>query len=446
MTPHVVIVGAGFGGLACAKELGKAGVNATIIDRRNYHLFVPLLYQVATAALSPADIAEPVRQILSRYATINVRFGEVVGVDKAAREVVLADGVRLSYDRLVIATGSVYNYFGHEDWADTAPGPISIDNARRIRARLLTSFEKAEVTDDPALRQALMTTVVIGGGPTGVEMSGAVAELARYALARDFRRIDTRSAKIVLIEAGTRLLSNFPPELSAYAESALAKLGVTVKTKTFVEDIGKDGVTTDSGYIPASNVIWAAGVAASPAGSWLACTTDADNRIVTEPNLSVRGCPGVYALGDTALTLDEEEKPLPALAQVAKQQGIHLGKALAANLHRGADIPPFKFRNRGNTAIIGRSAAVFDFGRHQIKGRLAWLLWAVIHVYLLAGFQKRILVTTQWIWRYLTYQRGARLIMNEANCELSLDRKPSPSAEGQADDFGVSTKTGHGRD
>lgn len=424
---HVLVVGAGFGGLACAQALGKAGVPTTIVDRRNYHLFVPLLYQVATAALSPADIAEPIRQILSRYKSVNVRLGDVVGADKEAKQVTLADGSQLTYDRLVIATGSVYDYFGHEEWSRIALGPKTIDSARRIRATLLTAFEKAEATDDPAQREALMTTVIVGGGPTGVEMAGAVAELARYTLARDFRRIDTRSAKIQLIEAGPRILSTFPEKLADYAARELEKLGVTVRTNTMVESISPTGVRAGGTFIPASTVVWGAGVAASPASRWLGCKTDPRSRIVTHPDLSVDGCPDVFALGDTALVQGPDSAPLPALAQVAKQQGTHLGKALAAQFRDGTALPPFRFRNRGNTAIVGRSAAVFDFGRRQMTGRLAWLLWALIHVYLLVGFQKRLLVTTQWIWRYLTYQRGARLITNDPATDAAEAMKAAAS-------------------
>jgi len=420
--PRVVIVGAGFGGLACARQLGGAPARVTIVDRRNYHLFVPLLYQVATAALSPADIARPIRRILGRYRNIDVVMGEVTAVDPAARSVRLADGRTLPYDRLVIATGSEYSYFGHGEWAAHAPGPLTLEDARRIRARLLTSFERAEASPDPAAQDALMTAVIVGGGPTGVEMAGAVAELTRHALARDFHHIDPRRARIVLIEAGPRILATFPQPLSDYALHALERLGVTVVTGEAVEAIDDRGVTVAGRRIDAGTVIWGAGVKASPAGHWLGIALDRAGRIPVNPDLSVRGLDGVYALGDTAHTDDPSGNPLPALAQVAAQQGEHLGRALARNFMRGEALPAFRFRNRGNTAIIGRHAAVFDFGWTQLKGRLAWLLWALIHVYLLVGFDNRLRVSLQWVWAYLTYERGARLIMSDI--ALQPEAKP----------------------
>jgi NADH:ubiquinone reductase (H+-translocating) len=417
--PHVVVIGAGFAGLACAGELGGTDVRVTVIDRHNYHLFVPLLYQVASAALSPADIAEPIRKILSRHRNIDVIMGEVAGIDMAARHVRLADGSFVPFDRLVVATGSVYSYFGHDEWAEHAPGMKTIENARRIRARLLTSFEQAEMSSDPKQQQALMTSIVVGGGPTGVEIAGAIAELTRHTLHRNFRRIDPGSARVMLVEAGPRLLSAFPEDLADYARERLEKLGVQVMTGQPVEKIEATGVTIAGRFIPAGTIVWGAGVKASPAGHWLGVETDRMGRITVAPDLSVPGIDGVYALGDTALSLDDDGKPLPGLAQVAKQQGTHLGRALAANILRGEPMPPFRFNNRGNTAIIGRNAAVFDFGRRHLKGWVAWVLWAIVHVYLLTGFEKRILVSTQWLWRYLTYQRGARLILQDTTAPLT---------------------------
>jgi NADH dehydrogenase len=416
--PHVVIIGAGFGGLACAAALGGTGIPVTVIDRRNYHLFVPLLYQVATAALSPADIAQPIRKILSRHSNIRVVLDEVTGIDTERRLVRLnPDGPHrdgdILYDRLVIATGSSYSYFGHDEWAAVAPGVKTIEDAQHIRARLLGCFERAELSTDLEEQAMLMTVVIVGGGPTGVELAGAVAELTRYALARDFRRIDPRSARILLVEAGPRLLASFPEELSRYARNALGRLGVTVMTGQAVEKIEEGGATIGGRFIPAGTIVWGAGVAASPAGRWLGVETDRAGRIRVDPDLSVPGREGVYALGDTALGAGDDGKPLPGLAQVAKQQGQHLGAALAANILRGAPMPTFRFKNRGNTAIVGRSAAVFDFGTRRLKGWLAWILWAVVHVYLLVGFEKRLLVSMQWLWRYLTYERGARLIIGD---------------------------------
>ena len=411
--PRVVIVGAGFGGLACAQALGGRPVKVTIVDRRNYHLFVPLLYQVATAALSPADIARPIRRILGRYKNIEVVLGTVTGVDTAAHRVRLANGTELPYDKLVVATGSDYSYFGHPEWREFAPGPRSLEDARRIRAKLLTAFERAEVAPDAARQDALMTTVIVGGGPTGVEMAGSVAELARHALARDFRTIDPRRAKIILIEAGPRILSGFPEKLSDYAKIALEKIGVTVITKEAVESIDAGGVVVAGRRVDAGTVIWGAGIMASPAAGWLGATLDRAGRVPLNPDLSVKGVADVYALGDIANTPDENGTPLPALAQVAAQQGHYLGRALARNLQDGKPMPPFKFHNRGNTAIVGRHAAVFDFGWMQLKGRFAWLMWALIHVYLLVGFDNRLRVSLQWLWAYITYERGARLIMRD---------------------------------
>jgi NADH:ubiquinone reductase (H+-translocating) len=411
--PHVVIIGAGFGGLACAQALGGKPAHVTIVDRRNYHLFVPLLYQVATAALSPADIARPIRRILGRYANIDVVLGTATGIDPAARRVGLADGREFAYDKLVVATGSDYSYFGHPEWAKFAPGPRTLEDARRIRARLLTSFERAEAARDSAQQDALMTTVIVGGGPTGVEMAGAVAELARHALVRDFRAIDPRRAKIILVEAGPRILSGFPEKLSVYAQAALARLGVTVITQQAVETIDAAGVVVAGRRIDAGTVIWGAGIKASPAAGWLGAALDRAGRAPLNPDLSVQGLADVYALGDVASTPDAHGIPLPALAQVAAQQGHHLGRALAKNLRDRQPMPPFKFQNRGNTAIVGRHAAVFDFGWLQLKGRFAWLMWALIHIYLLVGFDNRLRVALQWLWAYVTYERGARLIMSD---------------------------------
>lgn len=419
--PRVVIVGAGFAGLACAQALGGSVARVTVVDRNNYHLFVPLLYQVATAALSPADIAEPVRAILRRHRNVDVVMGEVSGVDLAARRVVLADGSFLPYDRLVVATGSLYSYFGHDDWADHAPGLKTLEDARRLRARLLTCFEQAEMTPDPARQHALMTAVVIGGGPTGVEMAGAIAELARFTLARDFRRIDPRAASVILVEAGPRLLSAFPQDLSDYARASLEAKGVQVLTGQPVEEVRPDGVVVAGKLVRAGTIVWGAGVKASPAAGWLGAKTDRLGRIIVHPDLSVSNLEGVYALGDTALAAHDDGTPLPGLAQVAQQQGRHLGSALAANLADGTPLPPFRFRNRGNTAIIGRNAAVFDFGKRKLRGWTAWMLWAIVHVYLLVGFDKRLRVSLQWLWRYATYQRGARLITRDARATLAAD-------------------------
>jgi NADH dehydrogenase len=412
--PHVVVIGAGFAGLACAKALGNAPARVTVIDRANYHLFVPLLYQVATAALSPADIARPIRRILGRYKNVDVLLGEMIGIDTAARMVKTSAGTVGPYDKLVIATGSIYSYFGHPQWMAFARGPRSLEDARAIRTELLTAFERADNAMDPAERDRLMTVIVVGGGPTGVEMAGSVAELARHALARDFRHIDPRQARILLIEAAPRLLASFPQSLADYALKELTRLGVTVMLSRPVETLTAEGATVGGQMIAAATIIWGAGIQAAPGVAMLGVPLDRAGRVAVGPDLSVPNLPGVYVLGDSAVALDERGQPLPALAQVAAQQGDYIGRALVAQA-RGKTAPkPFRFHNRGNTAIIGRNAAVFDFGRWHIKGRLAWFLWALVHIYLLVGFENRLQVVAHWLWSYLTYERGARLIMPDA--------------------------------
>ncbi|MEQ5789373.1 NAD(P)/FAD-dependent oxidoreductase [Erythrobacter sp. NFXS35] len=409
---RVVIIGGGFGGIACARALHRAPVQVTLIDRNNYHLFAPLLYQVATAALSPADIAEPIRKILRKQANAEVLLADVTGIDAAGKAVLTDDGSRIPYDRLVIATGSVYNYFGNDRWAAHAPGLKTIENARAIRAQVLWGFECAERETDPDRRQALMTSIIVGGGPTGVEMAGSIAELARHALTRDFRRIDPRAARVILVEAGPRILSAFPDELSAYALRRLNALGVEVQIGRTVEDVTSDGVQVSGEFIRANTMVWGAGIRASPGARWLGMEPDRAGRIPVNDRLEVAGFAGVYAVGDTAANMSAEGTPLPGLAQVAKQQGEHLGRELGRHLRTGEEMAPFAFRNRGNTAIVGRHAAVFEFGRRRLKGYFAWALWAAVHVYLLVNFEKRLLVSIQWLWRYFTYQRGARLIIN----------------------------------
>ena len=412
--PHIVIIGAGFAGLACAKALGNAPARVTVIDRANYHLFVPLLYQVATAALSPADIARPIRRILGRYKNIDVLLASVTGIETAARMVKTGAGTVGPYDKLVIATGSLYSYFGHPQWMAFAKGPRSLQDARAIRTQLLTAFERADSAADPAERDRLMTVIVVGGGPTGVELAGSVAELARHALARDFRHIDPRRARILLVEAAPRLLATFPQSLADYAQKELTKLGVTVMLGQPVENLTAEGATVGGQMIAAGTMIWGAGIEAAPGARMLGVSVDRAGRVTVGPDLSVPGLPGVYVLGDSALALDERGQPFPALAQVAAQQGDYVGRALAAQARGKTASKPFRFHNRGNTAIIGRNAAVFDFGRWHLKGRLAWLLWAFVHVYLLVGFENRLQVVAHWLWSYLTYERGARLIMPDA--------------------------------
>ncbi len=410
---HVVIVGAGFAGLALAQTLGSTPLRVTVIDRRNYHLFQPLLYQVATAVLSPGEIAQPIRRILGRHKNITVLLGEVDDINPERKEIYV-NGEALTYDTLVLATGATHGYFGHSEWARFAPGLKTLEDARRIRAQILMAFERAEMERDPAERERLLTFAIIGGGPTGVEMAGAVAELARQALARDFRHIDPTKARILLIEAAPRILGPFPEDLSAYAERALKRLGVTLLTGKPVEDVNERGVTVGGQFIACSTVVWAAGVAASPAGQWLRVGTDRAGRVAVAADLSVPGLDNVYVLGDLALAMGEDGKPLPGLAQVAHQQGRYLGKALLARIAGQEALPLFHFHSRGNLAVVGRNSAVIHWDSLKLKGFGAWLLWGIAHVYLLVGFHNRFLVTMRWLWTYLTFQRGGRLITEDA--------------------------------
>ena len=408
-----------------ARGLGAARVRVTLIDRQNYHLFQPLLYQVATAALSPADIAEPVRRMLRRFPDVTILLGEVTNIDVSSVSLTLGDGRMLSFDYLVLATGAMHAYFGHEDWAKFAPSLKSIADARQIRSRLLLSFERAEMTNDVEERNRLMTFVVIGGGPTGVELAGAIAELARFTLKKDFHRIDPSSSTVILLEAGARILTSFPERLSRYARRRLESLGVSVYENCAVEDISATRVVAGGKAIPTGFAIWAAGVNASPLGTLLGVPTDRSGRVLVNRDLSITGLPNVYALGDVALVLDSNGNALPGLAQVAKQEGQYLGRVLARKLRGDARTTPFEFRNRGNAAIIGRQSAIFDFGWWRLRGPLAWFLWAFVHIYLLVGFQHRLLVAVQWLWRYLTYDHGARLIV-ESPPQSGSDHTISP--------------------
>ena len=438
----VVIVGAGFAGLEVAKELGKAGIETTVIDRHNHHLFQPLLYQVATAALSATDVAEPIRKVLRRHKSVQVLFGEVSEIDTSAREVRMTCGHSVGYKYLVLASGAGHGYFGHDEWAQWAPGLKTIEDARHIRSQLLLTFERAERTTDPVERQRLLSVAIIGGGPTGVELAGAIAELSRYTLARDFRSINPQDTRITLVEAGSRLLSGFSDDISAYAKARLERLGVQVRTGEAVEDVRPTAISVAGQDVPVGLVIWAAGVTASPLAKQLG-ETDRAGRIAVDGTLSVPGRENVFALGDLAVFAGEDEKPLPGLAQVAKQQGVHLGRSLAAHIASGEPLSPFRYNSRGNTAIVGRHAAVFEQGRFKVKGWFAWIAWAIIHVYLLVGFQHRFLVSMQWLWRYLTYDRGARLIAGDyvevedpATAPLPRDRlrSPTPSSGAAAED------------
>jgi NADH dehydrogenase len=418
--PRVVIVGAGFGGLAAARRLAGKAVDVTLIDRRNHHLFQPLLYQVATAALSPADIAAPIRSIFANAANVRVLLDEVIGIAPTHKCVTLARSGPLDYDWLILATGARHSYFGREGWARHAPGLKSIEDAIAIRRRVLLALEHAETETDPRRRRELLTFVVIGGGPTGVEMAGAIAELARRTVSRDFRTITPQCSRVVLVEAGPRILPSFPPELSAKAEQSLRDLGVEVLGHAPVSEIARDLVIVGRERIAARTIIWAAGVQASPAAQWLGAEHDCQGRIFIEKDLRVPQHDRIFAIGDTANVPGMDGRALPAIAPVAKQQG-----QCAADQILGRCSGPFTYRSFGNLATIGRKRAVIDWGSHQQSGIFAWLIWSVAHIWFLIGFRSRIAVGLSWLWNYLTYQRSARLITGDASSELpeSLSRE-----------------------
>jgi NADH dehydrogenase len=407
-TPLVVIVGGGFGGLEAARALRKAKVQVLLIDRSNHHLFQPLLYQVATAGLSPADIAAPIRNILRYQRNAEVIMGEVVGVDTEAKRVLLRDRTQ-AYDYLILATGAEDGYFGKDEWEEFAPGLKSIPQATAIRRRILLAFEEAEIETDPAKRDALLTFVLVGGGPTGVEMAGAIAELSHTALAADFRHIDPRMARILLIEAGPRLLAAFSEDLSQKAQAALQKLGVEVVTGKKVEEIDAEGVTVAGERIACRTVVWSAGVKASPAGKWLGAETDRNGRVKVQPDCSVPGHPDIFVIGDTA-TMMQDGKPLPGVAPVAIQQGRYVADLLRRRIDHGATPPPFHYHDKGSMATVGRAFAILEAGRVKMSGFLAWVAWLVVHIISLIGFRNRFVVLFQWAWAYFTFQRGARLI------------------------------------
>jgi NADH dehydrogenase len=407
--PRIVIVGAGFGGLSAAHGLAGAGADVTVIDRRNYHLFQPLLYQVATAGLSPAQIAQPIRSILRDAPNVHVVMGEVVGVDKAQRTVQLDDRA-IDYDVLVLATGSRHAYFGHDDWESVAPGLKNIDDATGIRRRILSAFEEAEQSSDSEARRRLLTFVVIGAGPTGVEMAGAIAELAHIALRRDFRVINPREARIVLVEAGPRVLASFPAALSESAQRSLERLHVEVRLGKPVSHCDETGVTIGDEHLPAATIVWAAGVASSRAANWLGVEQDRLGRVIVGSDLTVPGHPEIFVIGDTAHVSGPNGQPLPGLAPAAKQQGAYVARVLRARLAGKKPPGPFRYRNYGAMATIGRRAAVADFGWLKLDGTLAWLMWSLIHVSFLIGFRNRVVVMLDWIWSYVTFQSGARLI------------------------------------
>jgi NADH dehydrogenase len=430
--PHVVILGGGFGGLYAAQALRRAPVQVTLIDRRNFHLFQPLLYQVATGWLSPADIASPLRAVLKRQRNTQVLLAEAIDINVVNRQVVLTDGV-LSYDSLIVATGARHHYFGHEQWADVAPGLKTIEDATEIRRRILFAFEAAERAGDPEQVRAWLTFVIVGGGPTGLELAGTLGELARDTLKHDFRHIDPAAARILVVEGAERLLPSYPPQLSAKATAALAGLGVQVRAGTVVTDIQSAAVTIRSGgqseTIPTHTVLWAAGVQASPLGRILATAAGAEldraGRVIVEPDLSLPGYSEIFVIGDLAHCRNPQGQPLPGVAPVAMQQGRYVAQLIQQRL-QGQSLPPFRYKDRGSMAIIGRAQAVADFGWVQFSGLFAWLAWLFIHLINLVEFENRLLVAIQWAWNYFTRNRSARLITGEHEPSL-ISAKPSSS-------------------
>lgn len=408
MRARVVIVGAGFGGLAAASGLARADVELTLIDRQNHHLFQPLLYQVATAGLSPAEIAWPVRHLFRGQRNTRVLMGEVTGIDPDRRVVMLGDGP-IAYDYLVLATGATHGYFGHDDWAVHAPGLKDLDDATGIRRRLLLAFERAEMASSPELCRKLLTIAIVGGGPTGVELAGAIAELARRALAADFREIDPKQTRVLLLEAGPRLLPNFPEQLSQYTAAALGRLGVEVRLGAPVTGCGPEGVLLGDERIPAATILWAAGVTASPAAAWLGVAGDRAGRVAVDASLTAAGHDNIYVIGDTALSRSADGMPLPGIAPVAKQQGAHVARSIVARI-AGRPCRPFVYRDRGLLATIGRKSAVISYRRLRMRGWPAWWLWGAAHIYFLVSMRNRVIVMTQWLWSYLKFERGARLI------------------------------------
>jgi len=408
-SPRVVIVGAGFGGLDCARALAKADVEITVIDRQNHHCFQPLLYEVATAALSPAEIAWPIRSLLRDQKNARVALATVTGVDTAA-QVVRAGDMSFPYDFLVLATGATHSYFGHDAWEPFAPGLKRIEDATRIRARILLAFERAELTEDPVARARLLTFVVIGGGPTGVEMAGAIAEIARDTLRNDFRRIDPRQARIILLEAADRLLPGFPETLAHYAEQVLRTKGVEVITSNLVTDCDAGGVTTNKQRIEASTLVWAAGVVSSPAAVWLGVGHDKSGRVQVNADLTAGDLSNVFVVGDAATITDRTGRMVPGIAPAAKQMGRYAGSAIARRVRHQVLSEGFRYRHYGELATIGRRAAIVNLAFLRLKGLTAWIFWCVAHIYFLIGARNRVVVAFNWFWRYLTFQRGARLI------------------------------------
>jgi NADH dehydrogenase len=408
--PHrVVIVGAGFGGLEATFRLAGAPVSITLLDRRNHHLFQPLLYQVATASLATSEIAWPIRYLLRGRPEVTTLFATVSGVDTVSKRVLLDDGDALPYDTLVLATGARHAYFGHDEWEPFAPGLKTLEDATTLRRRILVAFERAERESDPQRRAALLTFVIVGAGPTGVELAGTIAELAQDTLPPDFRNIDTQKARVVLIEAGPRVLAGFPDDLSAYAQRSLQSLGVEVVLGKAVTECSADGVMYGGETLQAKTLIWAAGVRASPAAEWLGAPADRAGRLEVLPDLTVPGHPDIFAIGDTVAIAGPDGKPVPGIAPAAKQQGQYVAETIKARL-RGETLAPFHYKHAGSLAQIGKRKAVIDFGRFKLRGTLAWWIWGIAHIYFLIGLRNRLQVAISWLWIHARDQRAARLI------------------------------------
>ena len=406
---RVVIVGAGFGGLETAHWLAGAPVSITLVDRRNHHLFQPLLYQVATASLSTSEIAWPIRYLLRGRPEVTTLFATVTGVDAESKRVLIEDGDALPYDTLVLATGARHAYFGHDEWEPFAPGLKTLEDATTLRRRILVAFERAERETDPQRRAALLTFVIIGAGPTGVELAGTIAELAQDTLPPDFRNIDTHKARVVLIEAGPRVLAGFADDLSAYAQASLQSIGVEVMLGQAVTECSADGVVYGGQTLQAKTIIWAAGVRASPAAEWLGAAADRAGRLEVEPDLTVKNHPDIFAVGDTVAIAGPDGKPVPGIAPAAKQQGRYVAETIKARL-RGAATAPFRYKHAGSLAQIGKRKAVIDFGSIKLRGTLAWWIWGIAHIYFLIGLRNRLSVAISWLWVYVRDQRAARLI------------------------------------
>ncbi|MBV2143541.1 NAD(P)/FAD-dependent oxidoreductase [Falsochrobactrum sp. TDYN1] len=411
MSSHrIVIVGAGFAGLQVAKDLAGSSVDITIIDKRNHHLFQPLLYQVATTVLSTSEIAWPIRSLFRDRPDVRTLLGEVVSVDVEAKAVRLKEGTAVEYDTLVLATGARHAYFGHDEWEPYAPGLKTLEDATTIRRRLLLAFEKAELTIDPMERSALMTFGLIGGGPTGVELAGIIAELAQRTLTKEFRSIDTRKTRIVLVEAGPRLLPVFPESLSNYAANVLRRMQVDVRTGRPVTSCNDQGIVIGDEFMPCRTVIWAAGVQASQAAEWTGAEHDRAGRAIVENDLTIKDHSDIFVIGDTAAVSDQDGKPVPGIAPAAKQQGKYVAGVIRNRLSQRAAPGPFRYSHLGNLATIGPSAAVIDFGRIRLKGWLAWWIWGLAHIYFLIGTRSRMAVALSWLWAFVSGHHSARLI------------------------------------